>query len=710
MLTAAALSLMQTTAVWAADVNMNLFYNGKSHAYHAKEIKLEINGKEFKDPNMPAVSIDGRTMLPMRGICQELGCEVTWNSKASEAYAVKDNHTVVFAVNKKTGYKDGQAFAMDVPPMIINDRTMLPVRALADALDVDIKWEETTRTVRIGKGAESSGTEKPEEKPPVIPPTPEKPEEKPPVTPPTPEKPEEKPPVTPPMPEKPPVQQKVKLTSVTVPQGPNDVQRFTISASSPLGQYEEVYVSNHKVVLDFYDAENGLAENISKTGCGFVTAIRTGQHTKDGRIYTRVVFDLTGPKQYTIKPSSDRKQVFVEFAQTQITGISAANSGNEDVVTIRGTGSLGAKISTLQSPDRVVIDMPGVRGKADDTINSSGLKHIRAIRTGYVNGDTYRVVLETTDSPNLKWEEKNGTLTVRVQDSTLKNISYDNARNILLLKAERDMNPNSVRHYDGYLNGYYELTLPGNYESIYGYGKKDLGDDKVSSIEVNTKGGNTVIRFNQNTVNAYTIRKIDEYYEIAVRNPKEIYNKVLVLDAGHGGNDPGTHGNGMVEKDMTLSIAMKIDRYINANSDIKVYVTRNNDSRPANANRAKMANEIADLMVSIHMNAGSVQAHGTETLYAKHSNDNDGTLTSLQAAQMVQKSLTAALNTTNRGVKHRPDLLILNSTHVPAILVETCFLSNPGDALKISSDAGQEKAAAAIGQAIIQIMNTTRLR
>ena len=686
MLTVVALSLTQTTAAWAADVNMNLFYNGKNHPYHAKEIRLQIDGKDFKDPNMPAVSIDGRTMLPMRGICQELGCEVTWNPKANEAYAIKDGETIVFAVNQKTGYKNGEPFTMDVPPMIINDRTMLPVRALADALNVDIKWDDNSRTVSIGKDTATDSQEKPEEKPPVTPPMPDKPQEK------------------------PVIQQKVKLMGITVPQSVTDVQRFTISASGPLGEYEEVQVDGNRVVLDFYDTENGLAENISKTGCGFVTAIRTGQHTKDGRSYTRVVFDLTGQKQYTIKSSSDRKQVFVEFTQTQITDISAANSGNADVVTIRGNGSLGAKISTLQNPYRVVVDMPGVRGQADAVIDSRALQHIRAIRTGYVNGDTYRVVLETAESPNLKWEEKNGTLTVRIEDSTLKNISYDNARNILLLKAEKNINPNSVRHYDGYLNGYYELTLPGNYESIYGYGKKDLGDDKLSSIEVYTKGGNTVIRFYQNTVNAYTIRRIDGYYEIAVKNPKEVYPKVLVLDAGHGGNDPGTRGNGLIEKELALSVAMKIERYITANSDIKVYVTRNNDARPANANRAKMANEIGDLMVSIHMNAGAVQANGTETLYAKHSNDNDGTLTSLQAAQMIQKNLTAAMQTTNRGVKHRPDLLILNSTHVPAVLVETCFLSNPGDALKISTDAGQEKAAVAIGQAIIQIMNTSRLR
>ena len=139
-------------------------------------------------------------------------------------------------------------------------------------------------------------------------------------------------------------------------------------------------------------------------------------------------------------------------------------------------------------------------------------------------------------------------------------------------------------------------------------------------------------------------------------------------------------------------------------------MTRESDTRPANADRATMANQIADLMVSIHMNAGTATANGTETLYAAHSNDNSAKLTSLKAAEVVQSYLPTALQTTNRGVKSRPDLLILNSTTVPAILIETCFLSNPGDALKISQETNQDTAAEAIAEAIMYTMSHYTLR
>ena len=137
LLTTMAVGMLSSVTAFAANVSMNLFYNGKNHAYNAKEIVVKIDGKTMTPKDMPAVAIDGRTLLPMRQIAQELGCEVTWNEEAKQAYVINDDYTLVFEMNKATGYKNGKTFTMDVPPMIINDRTMLPVRALASALDLN---------------------------------------------------------------------------------------------------------------------------------------------------------------------------------------------------------------------------------------------------------------------------------------------------------------------------------------------------------------------------------------------------------------------------------------------------------------------------------------------------------------------------------------------------------------------------------------------
>lgn len=675
----AALSLLYSATAFGAEyVDLNLFYNGQNHAYHAKEITMMVDGEVFTDPNMPAVSIDGRTMLPMRGISEELGCEVTWNEAARQVYAVSDTHTVVFQIDNTTGYKNGEAFTMDVAPMIINDRTMLPVRALADALDLEVTWDDPTRTVYIGEapsgtgsgtGGSSTGSQET-------------------------------------------VTTGAKLTGLSVPASKADTQKFTITASGAVSKYEEVYVSDDKVVLDFYGTTNGLSENITATNSSVVTAVRTAYHAgaTAGESYTRVVFDLTGKKDYTVTQSSDKTKVYVEFSQTVVTDIDTSSTSSADIVKITGDGSLGAQVSTLQNPYRIVIDLPGVAADFDEQISTSGLSRISEIRTGWMNGTTFRVVLEADILTNLTYSETNGVLTVKVEDSTLDNLEFDSTNDELRLKAVESISVGSISHNDQYLNGYYELTLPGDYSDVYGYGKLTVSDDKIASFEISTSGGKTKIRFNQNIISCYSVKESGGYYVISIQNPQDVYDKVLLLDAGHGGNDPGTSGNGLTEKTMNLTMALKVEAYLNANSDIKVYLTRDSDTRPANEDRAKTANQIADLMVSIHMNAGVATASGTETLYATHSNDNASMLTSQQAAQIMQNYLTAALQLNNRGVKLRSDLLILNSTTVPAILVETCFLSNAGDALKISNSATQDLAAAAMGNAIIYMMDNYKLR
>ena len=149
LLTAMTVGMLSTVTAFGANVSMNLFYYGKNHAYNAPEITVKIDGKTMTPKDMPAVAIDGRTMLPMRQIAQELGCEVVWNEAAQQVYVINDDYTLVFGINKNVGYQNGEEFKMDVPAMIVNDRTMLPVRALATALDLDITWDDPSRTVNI---------------------------------------------------------------------------------------------------------------------------------------------------------------------------------------------------------------------------------------------------------------------------------------------------------------------------------------------------------------------------------------------------------------------------------------------------------------------------------------------------------------------------------------------------------------------------------
>ena len=661
LLTTLALGLLGATTVYGEQVKMDLFYNGKHHAYAAKEVKIEIDGKAMVPKDMPAVIIDGRTMLPMRQIAQELGCEVNWNEAAKQIYVMRGSDIIVFTVDSKTGYENGKEFTMDVPATIVNDRTMLPVRALADALHLNIKWDDPNRIVSIQSGDT------------VVKDEPKAPESG----------------------------QTTAgiLTGIQTPSAKDADQTFTIQADGPMGRYEKTFVDDQKIVLDFYGAKSSLPGEITKTNSDIVTGIRTATHENNGDSFTRVVFDLSGKKDYEVTQSADKKNITISFGKTTVDKISAVHSQNKDIITIGGTGSFGASVAMTADPQKIIVTIPNCQSNLNDKINTADLQYVLDGKVDTSKGNTVELVLAVEDLVQYSYREETQNLILEIYPTTLKNMRYDKNANVLFLDKKDKIDTGSVKFEDHYLDGYFDVTLPGDYESDYGYGTYDVKGTVVENIEVSTKGGNTTFRFKQNRISAYEVTDEGDSYAIRVKNPKEVYDKVLLLDAGHGGKDPGTSGNGMQEKNLNLTIAQKIAQKLQG-SGIKVYMTRDSDVYPENSTRAKTANDIADLMVSIHMNSGPETANGTETLYQVHANDNGARLTSKQLAEILQGKVVSATGNTNRGAKLWTDVLILNRTTVPAVIVEVIFITNTGDALKISNPAYQDQVAQAIADGI----------
>lgn len=661
LLTTLALGLLGATTVYGEQVKMDLFYNGKHHAYAAKEVKIEIDGKAMVPKDMPAVIIDGRTMLPMRQIAQELGCEVNWNEAAKQIYVMRGSDIIVFTVDSKTGYENGKEFTMDVPATIVNDRTMLPVRALADALHLNIKWDDPNRIVSIQSGDT------------VVKDEPKAPESG----------------------------QTTAgiLTGIQTPSAKDADQTFTIQADGPMGRYEKTFVDDQKIVLDFYGAKSSLPGEITKTNSDIVTGIRTATHENNGDSFTRVVFDLSGKKDYEVTQSADKKNITISFGKTTVDKISAVHNQNKDIITIGGTGSFGASVAMTADPQKIVVTIPNCQSNLSDKINTDELQYVLDGKVDTSKGNTVELVLAVEDLVQYSYREENQNLILEIYPTTLKNMRYDKNANVLYLDKKDKIDTGSVKFEDHYLDGYFDVTLPGDYESDYGYGTYDVKGTVVENIEVSTKGVNTTFRFKQNRISAYEVTDEGDSYAIRVKNPKEVYDKVLLLDAGHGGKDPGTSGNGMQEKNLNLTIAQKIAQKLQG-SGIKVYMTRDSDVYPENSTRAKTANDIADLMVSIHMNSGPETANGTETLYQVHANDNGARLTSKQLAEILQGKVVSATGNTNRGAKLWTDVLILNRTTVPSVIVEVIFITNTGDALKISNPAYQDQVAQAIADGI----------
>lgn len=151
-------------------------------------------------------------------------------------------------------------------------------------------------------------------------------------------------------------------------------------------------------------------------------------------------------------------------------------------------------------------------------------------------------------------------------------------------------------------------------------------------------------------------------------------NWKVVIDAGHGGSDPGATYYGRQEKDDTLRLALAVGRVL-AQNGVNVAYTRINDVYDTPFEKAEMANNSdADFLVSIHRNAMPVPntASGVETLVYR----NEGLPSTM--AENINSALQE-VGFTNLGIVERPGLVILRRTKMPAVLVEAGFIDNEAD-------------------------------
>lgn len=167
------------------------------------------------------------------------------------------------------------------------------------------------------------------------------------------------------------------------------------------------------------------------------------------------------------------------------------------------------------------------------------------------------------------------------------------------------------------------------------------------------------------------------------------------INAGHGGEDPGAVGNGLKEKDLTLKIALALGEKLQK-MGFEISYTRITDKYIEPINIAKKANaDKAGFFVSIHINGStSISATGIETLVYSMSG------TSSVIAEEIQKELCNSTGFKDRGVKPRPDLVVLNSTKMDAVLVEVGFITSKSDAYMLAQDSFLDKVAEAICRGI----------
>jgi len=174
---------------------------------------------------------------------------------------------------------------------------------------------------------------------------------------------------------------------------------------------------------------------------------------------------------------------------------------------------------------------------------------------------------------------------------------------------------------------------------------------------------------------------------------------VVVVDPGHGGHDPGAVVAEVQEKDVNLAIALRVQERAASSSGLRVILTRSSDAYPTLLERLELAAAVgASLYLSIHANYyRDPIVCGVETWV-----DTGAGGESLRLAREVQRAVTAATGTPDRGV-HRQTLYLRHAS-LPTALVEVGYLSCPGERAKLLDPAYQEKIADGILRGILSFL------
>ena len=189
------------------------------------------------------------------------------------------------------------------------------------------------------------------------------------------------------------------------------------------------------------------------------------------------------------------------------------------------------------------------------------------------------------------------------------------------------------------------------------------------------------------------------------KNNLKLLNKIIYIDPGHGGLDPGTIYKNIYEKDINLSISKKLKKLLEEEGAI-VYLTRYDDydlaingalerKKSDLNNRAKIINKSkADMYVSIHLNSiESSTWSGAQVFYDDVNSNNK------EIAEIMQKILKKKLKT-NRKVKEINNMLMNRKITIPGVLIEVGFLSNPNERYLLQNTEYQYKICEAIKKGI----------
>lgn len=705
-----------------------IYYAGKWRIYSGTNGKVTINGKAVDVSDMPGTILNGTTLVQAKKVfaSSSIQAKYQYNKATKKITLTKDNTTIKMTIGSTKATVNGTSYQLETAPRSIkNNRAkvsyvMVPAYFVAEQFGYNYQWDSYTGTSIITMKNTPTVTPKPSSVPePTATPKPSNSE--------LPEQAEEyftlnmsnafqedvAKLAT--------LQNNYTLIGEENPENKSELnnilfkkdvitnkETYILTSSTPFSKITSSYHADKKKI-SIYLSNTTLTLKPYELGGTLVEGIETINKDPD----LSVDITLTDKySRYELLLSEDKCELSLVIYPNYLTNITAHKNNDSESVILSGTAAFiqpkvtsdeqhiyltlehtySALSKTVETVDGVALKSVSVTSSGDSvliTIEKEKIGEYNTLSLG--NGYSVTITKPEEEEEEEPEEEEGDDNNEDVIDTTYS----------LKIMCPDGVKFSSIKDTDNYLSRKFSITIPGDHINYFSNNPIQKNNSAITNVSTSLSGGNTIITVSTNKVQGYKLVNNGSYIGVIVDNPSKIYNKIVLLDPGHGGSAPGASNGAYQEKDITLKILYTAAKKYFDGSDIKAYWTRESDAYVDNMDRARFSAEVeADFYISLHMNsATSSSAYGFEVWYATgNTSSTRSGLTSAKLAKIFNERMFAKLNLgTNRGVKTNA-WTVCHYNSVPAILVELAFISNSSDLNKIKDSTFQDKTAAAIYQ------------
>lgn len=633
---------------------INLMMGGEDVYTDVPAILYELNGA-------------ARTLVPIRVISEGLGADVSWDGIKQVVTLTYKGKVIKLTIDSASATVNGKSYKLpdNVPAKLMVyqgvTRTLVPVRFVTEQFGLDVGWVADTKTALLNKA-------------------------------------------------------KQKVTDITYgynggyqeiivhTSGPVDASSFYLDGGS-------VGVSN-KLVVDIANAEFAFKHKTALDAKGTsylgiydqnLSSVRGAQFETTPMPITRVVVDMDARRGYDI--IKENNQIRIRFINS-VKDIRQEKIMSAHAIVIKTGEAPAYNVSTWDG--KVIVDVINSEMKFTHELGTTipvGKGGITSYSfsqldpTAFYGADAIvsRVVVKLDDPKmldNIYVEEVENEIYVYVSETPLNNFIYGKdtvATSSITLSLSKEGQYQT--QFDPSTNTF-EVRLPQTLSHLTDFSMSP-NDNVVKSIALTTVGQEYVVSVKlydgavpHDPGKGQAKENLVLSFHNASLETLDFEGQLVVIDAGHGGKDPGAVSpiDKTYEKTIVLSVALKLQKQLES-LGFKVYMTRDYDTYVGLYDRASIANELgADVFVSLHTNAATnASAKGVEMLYV---NDHRG---SDVFARIMQDELVKATGAYNRGALERSKLVVIRETHMPAVLAEIGFLTNEQELKLLKTEAHQDK-------------------